>query len=432
MTINTVTESERAKGERMPDTTVMPINLNYTQFPSAPSVDSPSSESYSYEPQSEKELYNETEDLIKTYVQPPAPTELDDIRSFHVLGLDFKKTPEQQMQLAEVNGLWSGTDGITETNVSAKDLMQYGLVGMDVWNEYNYESVEQDANIISNGLHTHLEQYGLDKMTYINSLLADRREEFGKTVNPTLFKDAGIPDHEWLSKIAHHEWHSYDEIADTMADIELTLSDKATVDQYFEGFREVKPLSYSYTQEDVARLLANEDAEYVIFKPRNGLAGKEVSVQHRDEVNLNFAEDSDYIVEPFIESDAIFSEETGHYHDGCMRYLVLLEERTDGTIETRHFGGYWRLSPEPIQEYGDEEAMIASLCDKYQEPAIPEKASPIDLLRARNTVDAALPTIYQDMLTDIRGEDASAMESDGESEEEVPSNQDEQEVAIPI
>ncbi|MFC1723611.1 hypothetical protein ACFL0V_05715, partial [Nanoarchaeota archaeon] len=180
-----------------------------------------------------------------------------------------------------------------------------------------------------------------------------------------------------------------EETRETHRGIERILGDKLHVDRLFEDCRDMKPQSYEYTNEGLELLLKGSLGPNII-KPRHGIQGNGVDIldlSNRPEYSSN------NIIESFAPSKPIRSSKTGKNHDGCMRYMVLVEER-EGLIEVHHFGGYWRLCPKPISDKIDIDAMRANL----SLGAIPEAASDEDLRAVKMAVDQIVPIIYQKML----------------------------------
>ena len=129
--------------------------------------------------------------------------------------------------------------------------------------------------------------------------------------------------------------------------------------------------------------------EFIVVKPRYGSRGVGVNIIPSSE-----AGESKSVAEPFVPSKKLWCPETEKYHDGCMRYVVLVEKPKNGAMRIFHFSGYWRLCPKPISEYGAVDAMRANFCQK----AIPVKASDKDLELARTSVESFVPTFYNSMV----------------------------------
>ncbi|MEK6808494.1 MAG: hypothetical protein AABY14_02305, partial [Nanoarchaeota archaeon] len=105
-----------------------------------------------------------------------------------------------------------------------------------------------------------------------------------------------------------------------------------------------------------------------------------------------------YVCEEFIPSKPIYSGKDNTFHDGCMRYILLVEESKDDSLKLYHFGGYWRLCPEPLRNYTSIDAMRANLC----KGAIPQKVSKNDLNFIRTNLEKIVPIFYRNILSYIR------------------------------
>ncbi len=104
-----------------------------------------------------------------------------------------------------------------------------------------------------------------------------------------------------------------------------------------------------------------------------------------------------FVAEPFVQSKPIFCEKDGQNHDGCMRYVVFVEEDKKGKIKPYHFGGYWRLAPNPITESLDLDAMRANLA----QGAIAQKVSDSDLNIVERALNRNIPLIYRNLVDRI-------------------------------
>ena len=184
--------------------------------------------------------------------------------------------------------------------------------------------------------------------------------------------------------------------------MEEALEDKLVTDELFDDssenskviLRSFKPRTRVYDEKGLQELIA-ENPEYVVIKPKDGYRGEGISIVKLADLNQSeHPFNPSHVIEPFIPSKYIFSEQTNSYHDGCMRYVILVEETKFGKINVFHFGGYWRLSPKPIADYGDLESMRANLA----QGAIPQKASNQELNVVRSAVNSFVPVFYENLM----------------------------------
>lgn len=109
------------------------------------------------------------------------------------------------------------------------------------------------------------------------------------------------------------------------------------------------------------------------------------------------------LMEGFVPSKKIYCDETGDYHDGCMRYLVDLhvqKKRGKLIYEPIYEAGYWRLAPVGLNGKGilnDQERQSDAENCKYKanlaNGAIPAKAYNGDLEMARKAVMTSVEMI---------------------------------------
>lgn len=186
-----------------------------------------------------------------------------------------------------------------------------------------------------------------------------------------------------------HFLKRYDGIAEKLCHTEDTLEDKLACDAHFSTLRQFKVPTLLATRENLDLIRAEYAPEFIVVKPRYGSRGAGVNI-----ISASEARESEGVAEPFVPSKKIFCPETANYHDGCMRYVVLVEKPKNGALRIYHFSGYWRLCPKPIKEYGDVDAMRANFCQR----AIPVKASDNDLELARSSVESFVPIFYNSMI----------------------------------
>lgn len=110
-----------------------------------------------------------------------------------------------------------------------------------------------------------------------------------------------------------------------------------------------------------------------------------------------------FFIQEFIQSKPIQSCKTGRYHDGCMRFIVLMLSE-GGEIRPLPFGGYWRLSPAPLGSNDSQRSRIANL--KNNAIAEPALDSEIDFVW--KTIEPKLKKIYKEMLWERDYEQSSS------------------------
>lgn len=352
-----------------------------------------------FNPEPKKRRTNITRNSFR---ESPSITPLDDLASFAIMGIDVKITPEGEVKIIEINGLNSGMKGFQRAkveydpndNTNKENFMQNLLTSIRDELKSKYDS----SNPCEDALIRRLKSYGERQVAYIGSeLLLNGQSDSRFEGADVLFEDDDFFSNKYFSFDEIHPcWKTqYGEIAATLVDIEKTLSNKGETDKLLEDLREYKPRSYDYTEDGLDKLVEEENPNYVVIKPKEGARGDGVSIVRLDQLNQEeLPYNLNYVVEPFIESKPIHSFETGEEHDGCMRYVVLVEERKTGEINISHFGGYWRLSPRPINEYGNLEAMRGNLA----QGAYSERLSSEEKELVKGAINDFLPQFYQRMV----------------------------------
>lgn len=316
--------------------------------------------------------------MINPFYRTPGQLTLRDLEmrlvtrlsSFALLGLDMKRTEGDGCKVIEVNGIHSGMKGFGLADVAP--IMTYPMDCSDV-----LPPPSPDSNPCERSL-----DY------YLNTRLGSRAAHF-------IFKAAerygtSLPHLACYIEDIQGEQALSDATLPLMTRllaIEEILSDKLKTDAFFQELREWKPQTYS----TITSLLEAETSAYVVRKPRHGARGEGVEIfirEHAYEVD----ELPGTVVESFIHSKPLLYPVQGTYHDGCMRYVVVVEDSTTtGKIEITHFGGYWRLCPLPLDQYGHIDAMRANLA----QGAIAQRASPEDLRIVKEAVDTFVPRFYE-------------------------------------
>ena len=333
---------------------------------------------------------------LEDYAREPGKTKMDNLSSFAKLGIDVKITPNGEVKIIEINGFRAGMNGYEVAEVKPHfNLLDYMLMHKPL-------VASISLNPFQDKLFNYLDSLGETQCRYVVAMLSlHYLETLGKVVDIDEIKRTDPLVHTLLtnSGVINPEWHErYGDILLTLVEIEKILKDKAATDELLDISREIKPVSYGLTRDNVRKLISERHPGYIVIKPRAGSLGKGVEiikVAEFIEDKLNYRQDM--VVEEFIPSKPIKSSITGEYHDGCMRFVELVEEKRDGRIQMHNFWGYWRLAPRPIEYYGDINAMRANLTKSDENPlgALAERASGKDLKLVRKAMDIHIPGFYR-------------------------------------
>ena len=337
-----------------------------------------------------KNYFKEKLGIVSLIKPPSRKTPLDELSSFALFGLDVKITPKEEVKLIEVNGTNSGMEGFKQAKVK----LQRTFTDENLLINYlrNFRS-----NPCQNALEQHLNSYGKKQIAFIGHVLF-RKGHLSDRFLRNYFSD--------MSEAINKEWEKvYGTIAERLAIIETILDSKLATDMFFTNLRRYKTKSYKCCKEGLENLLKEENPEFVVVKPDHSSQGRRVSIIKTEELKTwtRISYDSSFILEAFIPSKSLPSKETKKFHDGCMRYVVLVEEDKNGNLKINHFGGYWRLCPQQIEEYGKHYAMAANFCNG----AIAERASKKDLILVKNEVEKFLPVFYRELIVEennLKGE----------------------------
>jgi len=343
-----------------------------------------------------------TAKLIDEDVMPK--TRLDRIKSFAVIGADLKD-PGDGFKCIELDGIFSGTDGFVEAGVGL-DAIPIGQPVIDDVVDATGESQRiikaEKGNPCEQALLRHLLSYGRDQVNYLAVRLR-MYHEFEYFFPPRFCEDS--EDTGQLNDCDNLKmYYRYADKMGIIKGIEDVLIDKIETDRFFEGMRDFKPETLLYTKANLEYLKSQVVTRFIV-KPRKGSLAEGIRVITERTKNLPKFNDPrcviksiDYVIEPFIKSKPIKCDSKGTYHDGCMRYAVIVEEGMDGKIRLFHYGGYWRLCRKPISQIPNKEAMIAS----YTQGSIPQAASPEDLRRAGAAMDKYISRFYRNVLKKIK------------------------------
>jgi len=342
---------------------------------------------------------------------------MDKLSSFAIMGIDFKITPDGQVKIIEVNGINSGMKGFAEAKVEYDGQHNPPIEEMrnmypfDLENELLWSFIKQEVdkrNPCDDALRSHLSKLGDAPLAYVAAKLqSSDKSSYRMEGASAVFGDKPDDDIYSLVKMfnqdkslhhVHHGWEmQYGEIADTLIGIEKILEDKRRTDKLFKGQRGIKPESYEYTEEGYQRMMTEHNPQFVVIKPYDGARGENLEIIDANTPQEERPQYSSLLVaEPFIPSKPIKSFQDGQDHDGCMRYVIVAEETKNGDVQIYHFGGYWRLSPNPLSDELDIDAMRANL----SQGALAEKVSDEDLALVRETVNREIPKFYKNLVVE--------------------------------
>ena len=245
--------------------------------------------------------------------------EKPDFSGTFCLGFDLKKTPRNNWYIIEINGRNSGLKGIEKVNKefsqdefynSAKRKFEMILSShpdalLDAYSRYR----RTEEKILEEGIESEL-VHGLYKKMQFNT---DKFEEM-------------------LSNKAYQKLYLPQELVAPF----VLVSDDGYRPTFFTRWMDESPHHDDF------------DKDLVVIKSPTGVQGRDVSVRSAKRLrNKDLVKDS--MIEPFVISIPIVSSEDGKEHDGCMRYGVIVNVSSEGNIEFVHAGGYWRLSPKPLE-----------------------------------------------------------------------------------
>ncbi len=159
--------------------------------------------------------------------------------------------------------------------------------------------------------------------------------------------------------------------------------------------------SQIFKREQLEFLLKAKNFQQLLIKPNDGVLGDGISIFENVNSNsdlidqlISKTELETFLVQEFIPSKPIKSKETGELHDGCMRYIAVASH-VDNKLEITHFGGYWRLNPNPINaEVNPTEKFV----DNLAKGAIPQPCTKEEQEIALKAVNEILRTNYDTML----------------------------------
>ncbi|HII14911.1 MAG TPA: hypothetical protein HA362_01225 [Nanoarchaeota archaeon] len=318
------------------------------------------------------------------------------LHSVALLGIDIKITPEGEVKVIEINGIESGMKGFQMSGVTAEETAmammrgrmlpatQEGLLAIDSWLGYK--------NPVEAAVRTHIRGLGALGTAIVRKTLQSNR------IWENLFYNDRVELDKFPLVVAAANAR-YSGIWKRLVAVEEILADKMQTDRHFNGCRDIKPktLYCSFAAEERLR---EERIRYVVVKPARGRCGDAMHIDDLETgrlTGLSGVPDGPRVVEPFVPSKPILSKEDNQMHDGCMRYIMFVEENEKGNINLYHFGGYWHLCPEPISAGMHIDAVRANLA----KGAFAEKASEGDLDLVAKVLGEKIPIFYQDMIASV-------------------------------
>lgn len=323
--------------------------------------------------------------VFKTAAESP----LDRFFYVSVIGADAKITPQGEVKFIEINGLHMGMKGFRELGLSIPQSPVQALKNAITRTTPPQASDELKAHLQSYGKH-HLAALGAG----VYSLgVRPHRIKGAQNVLPY----AAIYDPrsgESLVKGFHQSYEHAFYLGQRLAALNQVFADKFDVDELFANLRQYKPPAHLFTARGKEQFLDTTDTDQVVVKTRRGARGNGVDVMSINEFYRIEPTGTDHIIEPFIDSKPIRSNVTNNYHDGCMRYVAVLEANTTWDVTHHHFGGYWRLSPEPLNAdftYNGSASAKANL----SAGAIPQAPTRNELRAVKHAVEETLPTIHE-------------------------------------
>jgi hypothetical protein len=195
------------------------------------------------------------------------------------------------------------------------------------------------------------------------------------------------------------EWEErYLHLAYDLGFFEGMFIDKLAIDACFNDLREYKVPTYPYTRRNLRKLVDDQTPQYVVIKLNKLRACKGISVRTPERLqSVGHIHEGMGLIEAFVPSKEIRSDKNHKKYDGCMRYIVLVEETKERELNIHHFGGYWRLCFLPIKHYGMNMAMLAGLGNG----AIPQMACRYELEQVRDTLNILVPRFYQNLVSKL-------------------------------
>lgn len=331
-------------------------------------------------------------------------------RTISKLGLDLMITPDGNIKVVEINGVNSGSSGVRE------------LTGRDI-------DLEMITDLAQNGIPLfHLGKLKDQVFPHFVSELSNQQLLARKWMHPRASQRTArfvlpiVPGSSdifegiiWNSESDYWVFNERKCLLINPFAVEYAARDKSRVHALFQGdlLAPLRPKMAFVVREnkecDVSDFKPN--TAYLVLKPTDEMIGRNVIVVPTENIfcpdgslkehplavyrrrEEGWYQEPNVIVEELIYSKKIGSSRTGKEHNGCMRYLILVES-DKGEITIKHYGGYWRLAPGSIQDSNPQRQFVAN----YSNGAIPENISDDDLAQVRKCVDTFVPVLYRRML----------------------------------
>lgn len=319
------------------------------------------------------------------------------LRSFALLGVDIKITPEGDLKVIEVNGVESGMKGFQKAGVTAEETaraisrgnaLPVTLEGLlNVPPGFTYENPAYTA------VRMHIKGMGQFGTAIVQKILHSRciwDDKFYSDIHADILNRI-LDSYPLVQAVASAK---YREKGEKLVAVEQILANKIQIDRHFEDCRDIKERTCycTFTAEERFR---SEHARYVIVKPIDGRCGDSLQIIDLEQEKMPW--DPTMVAERFVPSKPLLSSYDNQMHDGCMRYILFAEEDEKEIINLYHFGGYWRLCPEPMTAGMKLDAVRANLA----KGAFAEKASEEDLDLAAKVLGEKIPIFYKDMIASV-------------------------------
>lgn len=326
-------------------------------------------------------------------------------------GIDIIITPKGELKIVEINGANSG--GVGLRNLTGRDvgieMLQYIAVMHDLplyrWGRLEnsvYPSFVQPADQEKMKLARQVRLVAPPKCTqFVLPAYPPEKDSF-KAVIWNHFPECIFDEQEFL-------------VLNPFA-VEDAAHRKDIAHQLLQGLGVRPRMAYLRKDNEAIPLTEPFSSEYVVIKPVDEYQGRLIKVLPSETFDLgtalpgksyhellfwafqqkgiSFSHEPTIIVEELIPSKKIFSQVTEQKHFGCMRYLILVESQR-GKIRVNHYGGYWRLAPQPCT---NTEVLQTKFVANYCNGAIPERVSRDDLSFVKKRVDEFFPVFYRRLL----------------------------------
>ncbi|MBI4151817.1 hypothetical protein HY496_02500 [Candidatus Woesearchaeota archaeon] len=331
-------------------------------------------------------------------------------RTISKFGLDLIITPENSVKVIEINGASSGSAGLTELTGRYVDLemIEYlSHVDLPLYHFLNLKTFTFPDNVIE------LEYDVLKRRNFFRPRAPRYAERFVLPVSPC--SSDHLKGIIWNLGSCSYLFDEQKYLVVNPFAVENTSVDKALSHSLFCGeiLAPLRPKTTFVIQDNAQCDISSfrPTSEYLVFKPTDESLGRNIVVIPTEELYTHDGyikehpavtywrhQQSGYhepnvIMEELMESKKIENSRTGKLHNACMRYLILVESE-NGEISIRHYGGYWRLTPHPVEDADLTKRFVAN----YSTGAIPEAVSPADLEIARKSIDQFIPILYRRML----------------------------------